>query len=437
MRNEEIFIKSNEYMPGGVNSPVRAYRDMGINPPVMKSGKGVIIKDEDGKEYIDFVLAWGPMILGHCNDEVVTAIKEISESAIAFGAPTELELQMAKFLCEEMDNVEMVRFVNSGTEATMSALRVARGYTGRDKIVKFIGCYHGHADSLLVKAGSGAATFGQPDSPGVTKGTAKDTITVPYNDIEAFVNLMNEQGDEIAAVIVEPVAGNMGLVLPKQGFLSTLRKETEKHGTVLIFDEVMCGFRVALNGAQAAYGIRPDLTCLGKIIGGGLPVAAYGGKREIMDCVSPKGPVYQAGTLSGNPLAMTAGIATLDIISADPAWGKADYTRELSIKTKHVLQGFAKAAKDAGVKVQLHQAGSMFGVFFNENDVYDYATSESSDQEAFGVWFMSMLEQGIYLAPSQFETLFMSGAHSDDDIVKTIDAAEVAMKKVAEFLNNK
>ena len=248
---------------------------------------------------------------------------------------------------------------------------------------------------------------------------------------------MNEQGDEIAAVIVEPVSGNMGLVLPKQGFLSTLRKETEKHGTVLIFDEVMCGFRVALNGAQAAYGIRPDLTCLGKIIGGGLPVAAYGGKREIMDCVSPKGPVYQAGTLSGNPLAMTAGIATLDIISADPAWGKADYTRELSIKTKHVLQGFAKAAKDAGVKVQLHQAGSMFGVFFNENDVYDYATSESSDQEAFGVWFMSMLEQGIYLAPSQFETLFMSGAHSDDDIVKTIDAAEVAMKKGAEFLNNK
>ena len=245
---------------------------------------------------------------------------------------------------------------------------------------------------------------------------------------------MDEQGDEIAAVIVEPVAGNMGLVLPKQSFLSTLREETQKHGTVLIFDEVMCGFRVALNGAQAAYGITPDMTCLGKIIGGGLPVAAYGGKREIMDCVSPIGPVYQAGTLSGNPLAMTAGLATLNIISADPQWGKADYTRELTIKTKHLLQGITKAAKDAGVKVQIHQAGSMFGIFFNENDVYDYETSAASNQEAFGVWFMEMLSQGIYLAPSQFETLFMSGAHSDDDIVKTIDAAEIAMRKVAQFL---
>lgn len=436
-KSSQAFAQAKEVMPGGVNSPVRSFARVKCDPPFIAKASGSKIYDIDGNEYIDYVGSWGPMIVGHAHPNVVKAIQEATTRGTSYGAPTLLETQLAKKVIELMPSIEKIRMVNSGTEATMSALRVARGYTGRDKIVKFIGCYHGHADSLLVKAGSGAATFGQPDSPGVTKGTTKDTITVPYNDIEAFVNLMNEQGDEIAAVIVEPVAGNMGLVLPKQGFLSTLRKETEKHGTVLIFDEVMCGFRVALNGAQAAYGIRPDLTCLGKIIGGGLPVAAYGGKREIMDCVSPKGPVYQAGTLSGNPLAMTAGIATLDIISADPAWGKADYTRELSIKTKHVLQGFAKAAKDAGVKVQLHQAGSMFGVFFNENDVYDYATSESSDQEAFGVWFMSMLEQGIYLAPSQFETLFMSGAHSDDDIVKTIDAAEVAMKKVAEFLNNK
>ena len=434
-KSSAAFAEAKTLMPGGVNSPVRSFARVACDPLFIAKASGSKIYDIDGNEYIDYVGSWGPMIVGHAHPDVVKAICEATARGTSYGAPTVLESQLAKAVMELMPSIEKIRMVNSGTEATMSALRVARGFTGRDKIVKFIGCYHGHADSLLVKAGSGAATFGQPDSPGVTAGTAKDTLTLPYNDIEAFKKLMNEQGDEIAAVIVEPVAGNMGLVLPKQGFLSTLREETTKHGTVLIFDEVMCGFRVALNGAQAAYGIRPDMTCLGKIIGGGLPVAAYGGRRDIMDFVSPIGPVYQAGTLSGNPLAMTSGIATLKIIAQEPQWGKADYTRELTIKTKHLLQGISKSAKDAGVKIQIHQAGSMFGIFFNENEVYDYETSASSNQEAFGVWFISMLEQGIYLAPSQFETLFMSGAHSDDDIVKTIEASEVAMKKVAEFLN--
>ena len=434
-KSSAAFADAKTLMPGGVNSPVRSFARVACDPLFIAKASGSKIYDIDGNEYIDYVGSWGPMIVGHAHPDVVKAICEATARGTSYGAPTVLESQLAKAVMELMPSIEKIRMVNSGTEATMSALRVARGFTGRDKIVKFIGCYHGHADSLLVKAGSGAATFGQPDSPGVTAGTAKDTLTLPYNDIEAFKKLMNEQGDEIAAVIVEPVAGNMGLVLPKQGFLSTLREETTKHGTVLIFDEVMCGFRVALNGAQAAYGIRPDMTCLGKIIGGGLPVAAYGGRRDIMDFVSPIGPVYQAGTLSGNPLAMTSGIATLKIIAQEPQWGKADYTRELTIKTKHLLQGISKSAKDAGVKIQIHQAGSMFGIFFNENEVYDYETSASSNQEAFGVWFISMLEQGIYLPPSQFETLFMSGAHSDDDIVKTIEASEVAMKKVAEFLN--
>lgn len=433
-KSSAAFAEAKTLMPGGVNSPVRSFARVACDPPFIAKAKGSKIYDIDGNEYIDYVGSWGPMIVGHAHPKVVKALQEAAERGTSYGAPTLLESELAKMVMELMPSIEKIRMVNSGTEATMSALRVARGFTGRDKIVKFIGCYHGHGDSLLVKAGSGAATFGQPDSPGVTAGTAKDTLTIPYNNIEAFKNLMDKHGDEIAAVIVEPVAGNMGLVLPKQGFLAALRKETEKHGTVLIFDEVMCGFRVALNGAQAAYGIRPDMTCLGKIIGGGLPVAAYGGRREIMDCVSPIGPVYQAGTLSGNPLAMTAGISTLGIIAAEPAPGKADYTRELTIKTKHLLQGWEKAAKDAGVPVQIHQAGSMFGLFFNDREVYDYDTSAASNQEAFGVWFISMLEQGIYLAPSQFETLFMSGAHTDDDIVKSIDAAEVAMQKVAQFL---
>ena len=315
--------------------------------------------------------------------------------------------------------------VNSGTEATMSAIRAARGYTGREKIVKFIGCYHGHGDSLLVKAGSGAATFGQPDSPGVTAGTAKDTLTVPYNDAAAFKALMDRNGDDIAAVIVEPIAGNMGLVLPQEGYLDLLREETKKHGTVLIFDEVMCGFRSALHGAQSIYHIEPDMTTLGKIIGGGLPVAAYGGKKAIMDCVSPEGPVYQAGTLSGNPLAMAAGLETLRIITKDP-----NYIEKVTAKTTALTEGIRQAAEKAGVQVQVPQAGTMFSVFFSDRPVTNYADAEGCDAEAFKSYFLSMLNDGIYLAPSPFETNFVSGAHSDADIEKTIAAAEKAFRSL-------
>ncbi|MDY2684854.1 MAG: glutamate-1-semialdehyde 2,1-aminomutase, partial [Selenomonadaceae bacterium] len=389
------------------------------------------IFDIDGNEYIDYVGSWGPMVVGHAHPNVVKALQEAVTRGTSYGAPTLLESELAKLVQSVYPSVEMIRMVNSGTEATMSALRLARGYTGRDKIVKFIGCYHGHSDSLLVNAGSGMATFGVPSSPGVTKGTAQDTISVPYNDFDAITKVMDEMGDAIAAVIVEPIAGNMGCVLPKQGYLRLLRKLTEQHGTLLIFDEVMCGFRASLGGAQAAYGITPDLTCLGKIIGGGMPVAAYGGRRDIMMKVSPAGPVYQAGTLSGNPLAMTAGLETLNILTEERAKDGADYSRMLTLKTKKLLLGWQAKAREAGVAIQAHQAGSMFGIFFHEGEVYDYDDACASDQEAFKVWFKAMLEQGIYLAPSQFETLFMSGAHSDEDIDRTIEAAGKAFQAVA------
>lgn len=430
-KSAKAFAEAKTLMPGGVNSPVRSYASVDCNPPFIASAKGDKIYDIDGNEYIDYVGSWGPMVVGHAHPKVVAALKKAAERGTSYGAPTLLETELAKLVMRVYPSIEVIRMVNSGTEATMSALRLARGYTGREKIVKFIGCYHGHSDSLLVNAGSGMATFGVPSSPGVTKGTASDTITIPYNDAAAFKKLMDEHGDEIAGVIVEPVAGNMGCVLPKPNYLHTLRSETEKHGTLLIFDEVMCGFRASLGGAQAAYGITPDLTCLGKIIGGGLPVAAYGGRREIMEKVSPAGPVYQAGTLSGNPLAMTAGIETLKIITAEPENGEPDYSRQLTLKTKKLVLGLIAKAKEAGVTIQAHQAGSMFGIFFNEHEVYNYDDSKASDQEAFKVWFKAMLEQGIYLAPSQFETIFMSGAHTDEDIEKTIAAAGVAFKKVA------
>lgn len=440
-KSTAAFEAAKKLMPGGVNSPVRSYRNMDCAPPFIARAEGSKIYDIDGNEYIDYIGSWGPMVVGHAHPRVVKALQEAATRGTSYGAPTLLESELAELVMSIMPSIEVIRMVNSGTEATMSALRLARGYTGREKIVKFIGCYHGHSDSLLVKAGSGLATFGVPDSPGVTEGVAKDTITVPYNDVAAIREVMEKQGEEIAAIIVEPVAGNMGLVLPKQGYLAELRELTEKYGTLLIFDEVMCGFRASLGGAQAAYGIRPDLTCLGKIIGGGLPVAAYGGRREIMQQVSPAGPVYQAGTLSGNPLAMTAGIETLKIMTEEPAIdedepeaAQPDYSRQLTIKTKTIVLGLQAAAKKAGVKVQLHQAGSMFGLFFNEHDVYDYDTSAASNQAAFKVYFRSMLEQGIYTAPSQFETLFVSGAHSDEDIKKTLAAAEIAFGKVAEFL---
>ena len=436
MRNTEksrlAFDEAKQYMPGGVNSPVRSFANVGGNPLFIARAQGSKIYDIDGNEYIDYVGSWGPMIAGHAHPQVVGALQEAVTHGTSYGAPTLLETELAKLVKNIYPSIEVIRMVNSGTEATMSALRLARVYTGRDKIVKFIGGNHGHSDSLLVSAGSGMATFGVPSSPGVTCGTAADTIAVPYNNENAIRTVMEYDGEHIAAVIVEPVAGNMGLVLPRQGYLSLLRELTEKHGTLLIFDEVMCGFRASLGGAPAAYGIRPDLTWLGKIIGGGLPVAAYGGRREIMEYISPAGPVYQAGTLSGNPLAMTAGIETLRILTAEPKEGKADYSRELPIKTKDVLLGGQRAAKDAGVPICAHQAGSMFGIFFIDRDVYDYDDAVSADQDAFRIWFETMLDEGIYLAPSQFETTFLSGAHTDEDIARTIAAAKKAFAAVKE-----
>ena len=436
-KSAAAFAEAKKLMPGGVNSPVRSYRSVDCNPPFIARAEGSHIYDIDGNDYIDYVGSWGPMVVGHAHPQVVKALQEAAARGTSYGAPTLIESQLAKKVMEVYPSIEVIRMVNSGTAATMSALRLARGYTHRNKIVKFIGCYHGHSDSLLVKAGSGMATFGVPDSPGVTPGTAQDTITIPYNDFEAVKEVFAEQGQEIAAIIVEPVAGNMGLVLPKPGYLDLLRKVTEENGALLIFDEVMCGFRASLGGAQAAYAIKPDLTCLGKIIGGGLPVAAYGGRREIMEQVSPAGPVYQAGTLSGNPLAMTAGLETLKIITAPPEPGEPDYSRVLTIKTKKLVLGVAQKAKEAGVTLQVQQAGSMFGFFFSPVEVVDYETSAAADQEAFKVWFKAMLEQGIYIAPSQFETLFMSGAHTDEEIDRTIEAAGKALQRVAEYLKNR
>lgn len=430
-KSEIAFQEAKTLMPGGVNSPVRSYRSMGSTPPFIARAEGSHIYDIDGNAYIDYVGSWGPMVVGHAHPEVVQAIQEAATRGTSYGAPTLIESELAKKVMEIYPSIERIRMVSSGTESTMSALRLARGYTKREKIVKFVGCYHGHSDSLLVKAGSGLATFGVPDSPGVTTGVAKDTITVPYNDVGAIEEVFKTQGEEIAAVILEPVAGNMGCVPPKQGYLLRLRELTEEYGTVLIFDEVMCGFRASLGGAQSAYGIRADLTCLGKIIGGGLPVAAYGGKAEIMDMVSPAGPVYQAGTLSGNPLAMAAGLKTLEILTRQEE-GTGDQSRLLTLKTKELVLGWTAAAKDAGVAIQAHQAGSMFGIFFSQDAVTDFNTAAAADQEAFKIWFHAMLEQGIYLAPSQFETIFLSLAHTDEDIQKTIEAAKIAFHQVAE-----
>lgn len=429
-KSAAAFREAKTLMPGGVNSPVRSYRSVDCDPPFIARAEGSRIYDIDGNEYIDYVGSWGPMIVGHAHPKVVKALQEAVTRGTSYGAPTLAESELAKLVRQVYPSMELLRMVNSGTEATMSALRLARGFTRRDKIVKFIGCYHGHSDGLLVKAGSGLATFGVPDSPGVPKNVAADTITVPYNDSDAIAAVMTEHGQEIAAVIVEPVAGNMGLVLPESGYLEKLRQLTTESGALLIFDEVMCGFRASLGGAQAAYGVTPDLTCLGKIIGGGLPVAAYGGRRDIMSFISPAGLVYQAGTLSGNPLAMTAGLATLQILTAEPTRGEPDYSRRLTLQTKKLVLGWEQQAKKADVPVQVHQAGSMFGLFFNAHHVRDYATSAASDQEAFKVWFRAVLEQGIYLAPSQFETIFLSGAHTDADIETTLAASEKAFAAV-------
>jgi glutamate-1-semialdehyde 2,1-aminomutase len=412
-------------MPGGVNSPVRAFKAVGGTPFFVARGEGCYLWDVDGNRFIDFVCSWGPLILGHAHPEVVAAVKEAVERGTTYGAPTELEVALAEKIQQAVPSMEMLRLVNSGTEATMSAIRAARGYTGRKKIVKFEGCYHGHADYLLVKAGSGAATFGIPDSAGVPEGTAQDTIVLPYNDIEAFNKTMDAMGKEIAAVIVEPIAGNMGVVLPKPDFLAALRQKTEKHGVVLIFDEVITGFRVAYGGAQSLYGIKPDMTCLGKIVGGGFPLAAYGGRKEIMQTVAPLGPVYQAGTLSGNPVAVTAGLKTLEILERDNPYP------ELERRTKQLTQVISEAAKEAGVPVQINQIASIFTVFFTDQPVVDYASARRSDTQRYARFFHALLERGVYFPPSQFEAAFLSTAHDDEALSFAQEAVRSAMKAIA------
>lgn len=423
-KSKALFNKAKRIIPGGVNSPVRAFKAVGGSPLFIQSAKGSKIYDVDGNEYIDYVLSWGPMILGHSHPTVIKALQKACERGTSYGAPTPLEIELAEMIRKAYPSIEIVRMVNSGTEATMSAIRVARGFTGRDKIIKFEGCYHGHADGLLVKAGSGAATFGVPDSPGVPKDYARNTITVPFNDLKAVKDILDKGAKNIACVILEPVVGNIGCVLPKPGFLEGLRKVTKKYGVILIFDEVMTGFRVSYGGAQKTFGIKPDMTCLGKVIGGGLPVGAYGGRRDIMKMVAPEGPVYQAGTLSGNPLAMTAGIETLKILS------KPENYKKLLNKAEALEDALKDASKRAGVKTKFYRAGSMFCTYFSEEEVVDWPTAKKADKVKFAKFFQNMLERGINLAPSQFEAGFMSLAHSRVDINNTARAAYESFKEI-------
>ncbi len=425
-RSHDLFEAAQHHIPGGVNSPVRAFRGVGGDPVFVHSGAGPYLFDADGNRYIDYVGSWGPMILGHAHHEVIEAVESVVNKGLSFGAPTELETQMADKVCELVPSMEMVRMVSSGTEATMSAIRLARGYTGRDKIVKFEGCYHGHADSLLVKAGSGALTLGEPSSPGVPAALAELTVTLNYNDIEQVRATFAEIGDQVACIIVEPVAGNMNCIPPVPGFLEGLREVCDQYGTVLIFDEVMTGFRVALGGAQGHYGIQPDLTTLGKVIGGGMPVGAFGGKREIMQKIAPLGPVYQAGTLSGNPVAMTAGLATLELISVP------GFFEELGAKTKQLTAGLLDLARAAGVPLTANQVGGMFGIFFTEAErVTDFAGATACNLERFQAFYHAMLKRGVYLAPSAYEAGFVSSTHGEQEIGATLSAAAEAFAELA------
>ena len=424
-RNDQLFEQSQHRIPGGVNSPVRAFRSVGGTPRFFTKGQGSRVWDADGKAYIDYVGSWGPMILGHADPDVVRAVQDTAANGLSFGAPTEMELVMAEKIAALLPSIEKVRLVSSGTEATMSAIRLARGYTGRDLLIKFEGCYHGHADSLLVKAGSGLLTFSSPSSAGVPADTTRHTLVLDYNDIDQVNRVFAEKGGEVACVIVEAVAGNMNLIKPKVGFLEALRENCTKHGAVLIFDEVMTGFRVSLSCVQGLYGITPDLTTLGKVIGGGLPVGAFGGRAEIMDELAPLGPVYQAGTLSGNPVAVAAGLKTLEKISA-PGFFDA-----LSAQTKRLVDGLNSAAKDAGILACADSVGGMFGLYFSAKPPTSYAEVMASDKEAFNRFFHLMLHEGVYLAPSAFEAGFVSAAHSDEDIDATIDAAAKCFARLA------
>ena len=423
MRSEDLFAKAVELIPGGVNSPVRAFRGVGGTPRFIMSARGATITDVDGRTYIDYVGSWGPMILGHADEEVVAALQEAAAGGTSFGAPTELEINLAQEVVDAVPSIEMVRLVSSGTEATMSAIRLARGITSRTKLVKFEGCYHGHGDSLLVKAGSGVATLGLPDSPGVPATLAQNTLTVPFNSAAALEQVFAEHND-IAAVIIEPVVGNMGCVPPQPGYLEAVRKLTKANGTLLIFDEVMTGFRLARGGAQELYGISPDITTLGKIIGGGLPVGAYGGSREIMNNIAPAGPIYQAGTLSGNPLSMTAGLVTLRRLR-----DKSIY-KQLDDASRKLCEGLAAAATEAVIKTETNRVGSMWTSFFTDQPVTNWETANRSSREQYGKFFHAMLEEGVYLAPSQFEAAFVSLAHTGDIVEQTVNAARNAFEKI-------
>jgi glutamate-1-semialdehyde 2,1-aminomutase len=423
-KSKELFAKARNLIPGGVNSPVRAGKAVGVDPPFIARAEGCFLWDVDGNRYIDYVCSWGPMILGHAHPEVVEALQERLPRGTSYGAPTELEVEMAQTIVDMVPSIEMVRMVNSGTEATMSAIRLARGFTGRENIVKFEGCYHGHADSLLVSAGSGVATFGIPGCPGVPADLAGHTLSLAFNNLGAFEETMNRLGSEIAAVIVEPIPGNMGVVVPDEAFLSGLREITRNHGAVLIFDEVISGFRVSPGGAQGLYGIMPDLTCLGKIIGGGLPVGAYGGKREIMESMAPEGEIYQAGTLSGNPLAMAAGLATLKALQ------KSHLYQELEEKSQQLFSGLKEAGTSAGFDVVVNRVGSMGSLFFAKAPIRDFASAKTSDGQVFRAFYASMLNQGIYLAPSPFEAWFVSTAHDEESVGKTIECAAKSLNSL-------